>query len=186
MNEKEYRKIVDNPKVFILLLLFFLDKNKIEGITKLQKIYFIFLKEFRKKSEIIQEEKFYSYNFGPYSKELQIALTTLIEFGKINKKMKKENEERKSDHKFIDPDLIGPFIKDDFYIDEKQKIDIKNMISNIESKYSFFKQDKENMKIFFNDWNKKKLAEILKYVYTNYEDFTGKSIIKDDVMKYEK
>lgn len=165
----------------------------IEGRTKLTKMLFIFEKELLKKfAEDTLEYSddlffFTAWNFGPMSfkafkdidflKSIDFIETsyndtqdvlTYEEISEFNDYAEKEWDTKLEEYALERFEISKKGVE---FIEKKNKY--KELSDNQKSILSAFKAR----------YNKAKLRDILRYVYTKYPDFTEKSVIKDKVLK---
>ncbi|WP_338604913.1 conjugal transfer protein (plasmid) [Sulfolobus tengchongensis] len=121
--------------------------------TKIQKIFFLLQEEGGKDVGL----KFEPYIFGPYSKELDEVLDSLVDQGVIEEKAKP-----------IKDVLTG------FIIGYKRSYILKDdRDSHVEAE----------VEKFFEKWVVKDRKEILNYVYRKYPQWTRYSVIRDKVLR---
>lgn len=182
----------------LLLLLYLDNQSSIDGAIRMIKMMFLFEKEIApaiKKKGLDTEKlpEFFAYNYGPFSKDVyeQLDLFSSIRFIKI--------DNLKSKDEFIEVDDW----QDQPFVDEIYESDTDSEFDG-DGKYYRYKLEKlginyveeqiinnipdESIKLL-TDFKRKIVSlspkAILKYVYTNYVDYTKKSVIKDEVLGSE-
>ncbi len=182
----------------LLLLLFLDNQTPIDGAVRLTKMMFLFENEIApilKNNGIILDNlpEFFAYNYGPFSKDIyeQLELFSNIDFIKINNLKAKEElvevddwqeqpfeNETVESEKDIELDEDGKYYQ---YVIEDLGISFVNdeIIPNVS----------EDAIKLLTDFKKKIVSlspkAILKYVYTNYPEYTKNSVIKDEVLGSE-
>jgi hypothetical protein len=128
--------------------------NHITGITRYQKMLFLIFYEFAQEHKIPSENPgFYGYLYGPFSSRIDAAIDFLIEQGYIKTSGKKST----STEHFIITDMGK----------ENGEI-IFNKLSE---------KQKEDLKVFRQNWDGKTVRSLCKYIYVKYKEFTNMSII---------
>lgn len=182
-----------------LLLLLFLDNQKpIDGAIRLTKMMFLFEYEIapilkNNGVELDNLPEFFAYNYGPFSKDIyeQLELFSNINFIRIkNLKAKEELVE-------VDDWQEQPFENETIESDKDDELneDGKYYQYVLENLGTSFVKEKilpnvsDNIIKFLTDFKRKIVSlspkAILKYVYTNYPDYTKNSVIKDEVLGSE-
>ena len=154
------------PNQYVLLSIM----NILEGIygkTRIQKIIFLV------QQEIIGTDifSFRAHHYGPFSKSLAICFEELIELKLLDIK---ENKQREIDHYIITKDGRNKILNIDISIENKSLIKYLNVLDNV---------IKRNSEII-RQWNFESSKKLLKKVYQEYPDFTGNSLIRDEVLKF--
>lgn len=167
----------------------------IEGSTRIQKMLFLFEKEIipelRKKGKVdYAAPNFIAYKFGPYSNDVSDNLRFLVSSGFIvgkqtgqKKSISEITEEAEYDYDGIEYN-VSDFASNElnvsstqYSLSEKGKRFVKDKLSDM------FNENQIDLLIEFKSKiNKLPLNAILKYVYSNYEDMTENSEIKDKVL----
>ncbi|ARM76612.1 conjugal transfer protein [Acidianus manzaensis] len=121
--------------------------------TKIQKIFFLLQEEEGKDVGL----KFEPYIFGPFSKELDEVLDSLVDQGVI--------EEKAKPIKDVLTGLVIGYKRSYILNDDKD--------SHVEAE----------VEKFFEKWVVKDRKEILNYVYRKYPQWTRYSVIRDKVLR---
>ena len=140
---------------FIYLLLWVNDNDPIRGRVRFIKEFFLFAKKHNE--ELFQSSEFFPYYFGPYSARLAFRINRLKSQGYI-----KPIYKNKEWYYTLSKDGL------DIAIEISKSINIKTiqMISGIKS---------ENRNL--------NLKNLLKDIYLEYPEYTGRSLIKEEVIK---
>lgn len=202
----ELQSIIFNPKIFLGMYLLHSNDQKFYLTTRIQKAYFLFCKEvfemickkvFDKNVQLnlFSNDDFTPYNYGPYSKDLDLAITFYEDKNIII--VEENNNNNINNDIYNDENNI---IDDDNWKDRTLSINKKfrtyklnrkyiNNFENSKNKISnIIKSNKNNDKLwweefkkFVDNMNSNDINRILKYVYEKYPSFTSKSIIKKEV-----
>ncbi len=171
----------------LVLLLYTNNHEKIEGITRLVKFLFLLVEEGG--FEIFREEcDFEAYSYGPWWAEVFNYIETLDQIGAL------EIEERPVE--VFNEDYLK--VADEQYVEDLPQTQMKGWkikmfcltddgikIGNVlwERLSGEEKLAIENIK---KKYNHQSLHDLLKYVYSRYGEFTGKSKIRRRVLQPEK
>lgn len=162
----------------VVILLFYI-ANKIEGVTKLQKLLFLIEEEtdFFKKYEEKIDINFEAYKMGPFSQEVYEEVEFLLNIGMI--------EKRPMAYDSSDSYEVRDHIRDDgseglsnkvFVLTEKGEKAGKKLEEVLEDKYFRELED------IVSRYGKLPLSDLLEYVYENYEAYTTESTIREQVL----
>lgn len=169
---------VDNRSDLLLLVL---KEGPILGITKIEKLIFLLLKK-AGFDERIKGFDYRPYKIGPFSSEVYDQIELLKDLGLIKeKKIKDLPSGDEAYMEIIDKQTSGGCKVDKtktkaFLLTEKGK-EISNQLFR-----SLGEKEKEGLEKILNRFGKKPLTKILRYVYKNYEDYTDKSEIKEEIL----
>ncbi|MDE6893896.1 MAG: hypothetical protein K2J02_00785, partial [Malacoplasma sp.] len=120
---KELYNFLSEPKLFCTMFLLSSINNHFYLRTRIQKAYFLFIKEFKKKNTQEAKNDFIAYNFGPYSKKVDEALVFLKNKSYINYSLEITSENNE----------INSLNTEDFDI-----IDTDNLTDEVDSKIRFY------------------------------------------------
>lgn len=166
----------------ILLLIELAGRNSQEawfrGITRLEKIIFILMSE-HGLSKWIEEDKpkFIPYKLGPYSREVYAAIDFLGEYGLVEDSFSNDNSSLDSMEAIMSIEHGSmPYEERRFRLtpDGKKAAQALRNHSAPETLAAI-----ENTYRTFGDIP---LIELLRHVYTKYPNYTGKSVIKHDIL----
>jgi hypothetical protein len=157
--ELEKEHVMKLPE--LILILFYAQKEQpIKGMILLMKEIFLMQMEFAKEEKIkIQDANFISYKYGPYSVDVDKVIESMEIYGLIISKG------RKSSNKEI------------FYLTDYGKKRAKEQFEKLNT------QQQLKLKDLRKGWDQLGVKGILKYVYSNYQNFIDKSEIKKQVLK---
>lgn len=208
-NKKEnLKKVILNPKIFIGMYMIHSEKYQFYLTTRIQKAYFLFFKEIfeiiykkifnmNSNADLSIDDYFISYNYGPYSQKLDLALAFYED-----KKIIIIEEDEKSHNNFLIEN--NQMIEDnENWNDKLLQINKKFRIYKLNEEYiDYFRKTKnkisqlieieDKIEIWWNEFkkfvdfmNSNDINTILRYVYKKYPNFTKNSLIKDEVIKNE-
>ena len=182
----------------LLLLLFLDNQTPIDGAVRLTKMMFLFENEIApvlktKNIELDNLPEFFAYNYGPFSKDIyeQLELFSSIKFIKINNLKAKEElvevddwQEQPFENETVESEKDAELDEDGKYFQyviEKMGISFvkERILPNVSNDIIQLLTD------FKKKINSLSPKAILKYVYTNYPDYTKNSVIKDEVLGSE-
>lgn len=179
---------------YLLLLLYLNDKEAINGSVRLIKMMFLFEKQivplFKKKGvEFGSLPDYFAYNYGPFSKDVyqQIDLFKSINF--VEADNVSSNEEMANADDIVENEFIDECFEGDVEIKSGYNYwvyRITEMGSNyVESEILPYidEQHKSILEQFKKRITDISIKKLLYYVYTNYPEYTDKSLIKGEVLK---
>ncbi|GAA5230108.1 hypothetical protein [Arthrobacter cryoconiti] len=158
--------------------------GEIRGITRLEKLIFLLERETSSKDWLQQDAGFEAYNFGPFSQKIYQAVDTLAAAQLIedSSSLAPDTMDSWEEREVIGPnsgspgDRINPYTTRDFHLTErgwryfnalKQELTPEAMVElqNFKRQFAFLP-----------------LRQLIRYVYSRYEEFTTKSLIRDEVL----
>lgn len=178
---------------YLLLLLYLNDQEPIKGAVRLIKMMFLFNKQIsetlkRKGLESEQLPSFIAYNYGPFSKDVyeQIELFTSIGFVSVRDISTKEEMSGIDDvveTEFIDECYQGDSeLKTENNFWEYRITDVGKGFVEKKLLADLTDEQRGILEAFKRKITEMPIKQILYYVYTNYPDYTEKSLIKDEVL----
>lgn len=182
-----------NGADYLLLLLYLDNKAPVHGAIRLTKMMFIFEKEItevlKKNGAVIDKlPEFFAYNFGPFSKELyeQVEFFRGISFIKVTNL--NAHEELVEVDDWEETEFLDEFDAQEDHLNQDGKYlkyeIYKNGINYTEKELldKIGEEQKSILERFKRKINSLSPKQLLKYVYTNYPDYTEKSTIKKEVL----
>ena len=179
---------------YLLLLLYLNEKEPIKGAVRLTKMMFLFEKQIAPilKEKGLESDKlpeFFAYNYGPFSKDIyqQLDLFKSINFIEI--------EDMYTDEELSSADnmIENEFVDECYEGDVELKTENNYWMYKIADKGSGFVESEllpnieEQHKVLLEQFKKKitdmPIKKMLHYVYTQYPEYTDKSLIKEEVLK---
>ncbi len=186
---------------YLLMLLYADNQSPLVGRTRLQKIAFLFEKEvlkkygFDKKFELKEIMEFKPYNYGPFSRKVFDFMELFKSVGLVEKS-NEENPEKDFDNDIFINDLLQEDDNDwaeEMLAEYKKQFIPVYVLTEKGRKYVEKKLWKslDTTKVEALNQLKRNLAEIhlkllLKYVYTQYPNFSAESKIKEDILEETK
>lgn len=178
---------------YLLLLLYLNNQEPIKGAVRLTKMMFLFNKQIsealkRKGLESEQLPNFIAYNYGPFSKDVyeQIELFKSIGFVSvtdINTKEEMSGIDDVVEAEFIDECYQGDSeLKTENNFWEYRITDVGKGFVEKELLEDLTDEQKGILEAFKRKITEMPIKQLLYYVYTNYPDYTEKSLIKDEVL----
>lgn len=178
---------------YLLLLLYLNNQEPIKGAVRLTKMMFLFNKQISetlkgKGLESDQLPNFIAYNYGPFSKDVyeQIELFTGIGFVSvtdINTKEEMSGIDDVVETEFIDECYQGDSeLKTENNFWEYRITDVGKGFVEKELLADLTDEQKGILEAFKRKITEMPIKQLLYYVYTNYPDYTEKSLIKDEVL----
>lgn len=179
---------------YLLLLLYLNDKEPIKGAVKLTKMMFLFekqiapaLKESGLESDKLPE--FFSYNYGPFSKDIyqQLDLFKSIDFIRVEDTC--SEEELSSADNMIENEFVDECYEGDIELKPENNYWIYKITDKgcgfVESELlpNIKDEHKNLLERFKRKITDMPIRKLLYYVYTKYPEYTDKSLIKDEVLK---
>ena len=166
-----------NENSIILLLLYIDNKKSIVGKTKFQKIIFLYEEEchkqleFHKKLEVKEKNlfDFYPHYFGPFSNKLLDFIKQLKSFGLIEENKLKDNSFNMIENKYEE--------KLEYKITELGSSFVETKIINYIDGFKL-----QRLNDFKSKYSQMMVEDLIRYVYTEYEEMTKNSLIKEKVL----
>lgn len=158
---------IDRRTDVVFILFYFAES--ICGVTKLQKLLFLIEQE----TEFFEEYEedvafnFAPYKMGPFSDEVYSELEFLLQLSAIEfTPMKSPTKVNQSDSRLRNKE---------FHITPKGEKIASQLVEVLEPEYE------KELEDLVAEYNTMDLKELLRYVYTEYPEYTTKSEIKDEV-----
>jgi len=162
----------------IILLLYLSKKNKMDGIrglTRLEKLLFLLEKE---RHFSIEGYHFEADRFGPLEMKVYDDLETLEQMGFITKQSAETFDTIEyKDIQFHDSKEYDIKIKPEKYL-----LTLKGQILAKKIFNSLTKSEREAFNEIILKFNTLTLTEILRYIYTKFEEFARNSQIKNQIL----
>jgi uncharacterized protein YwgA len=160
--------------------------GRIEGITRLEKLLFLLEKEGDASSWMSENPGFIAYNYGPFTPKVYQAVDSLASAGILQDSASQAPddsdtwEEREAIGTMASigqaSDSSNPYVTRDFELTERgwryYSALAEEVGTEVVKKISTIKEDFAALP----------LNKLVRYVYTNYDDYTTKSVIRDRVL----
>lgn len=174
---------VDNRKDIILLLLYVAgysgDVNEpVEGFTRLQKLLFLLDKEYNIGKLVTNYFSFRAFDYGPFDETIFSDIEALVNYGLVDKsKEKKSMSEDSTEKRLLNDYFLN---KEDGSIEEipeSEGVEVFKLTpkgaSIAEQLFNSLKSDtKEDIIKLKKRFNHKSLTALIKYVYSNFPEYT--------------
>ena len=177
-----------------LMVLFFYAKGstgkqneEIKGITRMEKMMYLLLKEGGFEDILSKEVTFEAYDFGPYSPEIYDLLESLKEMGIVNVQEEKTSNIKDTidiyyaEAEGLIEETIGGTMKI-YSLSENRGLRIAKMIREKRLTPEELKRI-EDIKAKYNGM---KIDDLLRYVYKTYPDSVKKSKIIEKILGFGK
>lgn len=153
-------------------------KNKLSGITRLEKIVFLIEKETSLAELLDEDAKFVPYNFGPFSATVYQAVDALSGYGLLedSRSIADNTEDSWEQISVIGVRCPDPYATRDFKLTEKG---MRYYLALTEEVSKEQIDELTNLKEHFGSIP---LRQLVRYVYQKYPEMTEISIIRDEVL----
>ena len=157
-------------------------QDRLEGITRLEKLIFLLERESGYKDLIDEETEFHAYNFGPFSAQVYKAVDYLSAYGLLDDsaKLTPNDEDAWERIQVIDDVPSDPYIARIFTLTEDGREYYNALVAEIDS----HGHDLDELSRFKERYGSLPLRQLIRYVYKQYPDTTTQSLIRDEVMRY--
>lgn len=153
--------------------------GEIRGITRLEKLVFLLDKESAASSHFTEDPDFEPFNFGPFSKKVYQAVDTLVAAGLLQDSAQLSTS---TDDTWEEERVIG--VDSSF-----TQYSTRNFrLTTLGHEYLDVLKDELPKEVIvsavqlrerFAGWP---LRALVRYVYQKYEGYTGKSLIRDEIL----
>lgn len=151
-------------------------KNRINGITRLEKLLFLIDKECKHKSVIAEAFEFVPYHYGPYSREVYEAVELLEEADLLAEDRKLTESTLDCAEELLYADVSTELSHErQFLLTENGRHVAEFIAKNYPKLYKQIRQIKDR-------YAGLELRDLIYYVYTTYPDYTEQSVIRDEVI----
>lgn len=158
---------IDRRTDVVFILFYFAES--IRGVTKLQKLLFLIEQETGFFEEYEEEVAFdfAPYKMGPFSDEVYSEIEFLLQLSAIESTPMKQSGGLNQSHSRLS--------NKEFCITSKGEKIASQLVDVLEPEYE------EELQELVEEYNTMDLNELLRYVYTEYPEYTTESEIKDEV-----
>jgi hypothetical protein len=153
--------------------------GRLQGITRLEKLIFLMERETSAKRWLTEEADFDPYNFGPFSSKVYQAVDMLGAAQIISDSGANSDS---TDETWEQANVIGeargsdPYVTRDFELTERGWRYYQALLKRLPDGAL------EELTEFKNRFASLPLRQLVRYVYQRYEEFTSRSLIKDDIL----
>lgn len=154
-------------------------RDRIEGITRLEKLVFVLERETRVGKLLTEKPEFIAHNFGPFSAKVYQAVDTLeaAELITDSATLAASREDSWETDEIIGDEPGNDYTTRDFELTDLGRKYYRALISELP------KGTEKEVTEFKDRFAVLPLRQLIRYVYTRYEDFTTKSLIRDDILR---
>lgn len=161
--------------------------EEIKGITRLEKLIYLLLKEGGFEEKLKNDIHFEAYDFGPYSPEVYNILEVLKEMDVVNTRT-----ERYDTFREVIDELLYRELEDQPIISKERTMEVYSLtedrglrlIKGLKERGRITEKDIETVERIKSEYNGLKLDNLLKYVYEKYPESTKKSKIVDKILGF--
>ena len=153
-------------------------RGRIEGITRLEKLVFLLERETELGQLLTERPDFEAYNFGPFSAKVYQAVETLEAADLITDSATlspTEEDSWEADH-LIGEEPASTFTTRDFELTGLGRKYYEALLSEMPS------ETEPILRSFKDRFAGVPLRQLIRYVYTRYEDLTDKSLIRKEIL----
>lgn len=155
---------------------------RIEGVTRLEKLIYLLERETELKEFVaLEDAEFEAHNFGPFSSKIYMAVDTLAaaELVEDSAKLAPSSEDLWEAKEVAGsvPAEADPYITRNITLTDRGQRYYKAIVQELP-------ESTETMLSGFKDrFGALPLRELIRYVYERYPEDTGKSLIKNDILR---
>jgi hypothetical protein len=154
-------------------------RGRIEGITRLEKLVFLVEKELKPRW-LTENADFVGHNFGPFSAKIYNAVDTLAAAKLVEDSgaLASSTEDAWETEHVIGATPSDPYATRNFELtplgERYYKALLKDLPDGVERELADFKGRFATLP----------LRQLVRYVYERHPDFTDRSIIREDILRY--
>lgn len=153
--------------------------GRVEGITRLEKLLFLFERESDLGALLDDDLEFRAHNFGPFSSKVYQAVEVLESAGLItdSAKLADDNEDAWESEELIGDQPDSPYTTRDFALTVRGRRYYEALRQEV------LTEEKERELSQFKDrFGSLPLRQLIRYVYNRYPELTEKSLIRDQIL----
>ena len=153
-------------------------QNRIDGITRLEKLVFLIERESSLSELITEDSNFIPYNFGPFSEVVYRAVGFLSGYGLVEDSatLVDNTEDSWEERYVLGIDDIDPYTTRIFLLTSRGRQYYEVLVDEIPkemlSEISYLKEQLGTLP----------LRQLVRYVYLRYPEMTEQSLIRDEVL----
>ena len=157
--------------------------NRIEGITRLEKLIFLLERETHLKEILDEKAEFRPYNFGPFSAAVYKSVGYLSGYGLIEDTGSISDNMDDSWEQFteIGDDWRDPYATRNFTLTDLGIQYYESLEADVRQKGRYI----EELTEFKERFASLSLRQLIRYVYLQYPEMTGESLIREDILNCE-
>ena len=151
-------------------------ENRINGITRLEKLLFLVDKECKSELNVAEPFSFVPYHYGPYSKEVYEAVELLEEAGLLEEWREFTDSELDRAEELLYSDMTTEISYERQFFLTADGESVANYLANrhpqLQKKIGCLKDQYAGLT----------LQNLIFHVYSNYPDYAERSVIRDKVV----
>ena len=155
-------------------------RDRMEGVTRLEKLIFLLEQESTVGELLTEDPEFESHNFGPFSAKVYQAVDVLVAAALLqdSAELSPSTEESWENEEVVGTAQADPYATRNFTLTERGRryyaALIRDLPETTESTLADFK----------TRFGVLPLRQLIRYVYKRYPNYTDKSLIRDENLKY--
>jgi uncharacterized protein YwgA len=153
--------------------------GEIRGVTRLEKLVFLLERETSANEWLTEDAEFKAYNYGPFSSKVYQAVDLLSAADLVTDSGQQSADEEdawEKENAIFDRNDLDPYATRDFKLTADGWQYYEALASEIGpekiKEISDFKSQFANIP----------LRQLVRYVYERYDEFTSRSVIRDDIL----
>lgn len=152
--------------------------NRINGITRLEKLVFLIEQAGDLDAFLAETAEFEPYNYGPFSRKVYQAVETLEAYGLL---VEENAYAETSDDSWESEEIIGfeepvNYSERRFVLTDRGRKYYQSLISDLPAGLP------RQVGALKDRFGALPLRQLLRFVYLQFEEFTTRSVIKDDIL----
>lgn len=155
-------------------------QNRIEGITRLEKLIFLLERETAVGEQLTENSEFVSHNFGPFSEKVYQAVEVLVAAGLLqdSAELSSSTEDSWEIEEIVGTRQANPYATRNFDLTERGRRYYAALIQDLPKGTETILSD------FKGRFGTRPLRQLIRYVYKKYPAYTEKSLIRDEILNY--
>jgi uncharacterized protein len=153
--------------------------GEIQGVTRLEKLLFLLERETSASEWLTEDAEFRAYNYGPFSSKVYQAVDMLSAAGLVKDSGQQSSDEEDSwekENAIFDRNDLDPYATRDFELTPDGWQYYKALASEVGA------EQLKEVSAFKSRFANVPLRQLVRYVYERYDEFTSKSVIRDDIL----
>lgn len=153
-------------------------KNRIEGITRLEKLMFLLEKESDLRGILTEDAEFEPHQFGPFSSKIyqEVEILSAANLIDDSAKLAQSSEDTWEAEEIVGAEQSAQFVTRDISLTDRGRKYYDSLIADLP------KGTEKSLKSFKAQFAGLPLSQLIRYVYQRHEPYTVNSIIKDQVL----
>jgi len=152
--------------------------GRLEGVTRLEKLLFLLENETPAKDWLKESADFVAHNFGPFSAKAYQEIDTLVAAGLVADSASPSDtaEDSWEAQNIIGEDVVDPYATRNFTLTERGRRYYAQLLKELPE------EAEEVISDLKRRFGGVPLRRLVRYVYERHPDYTGKSLIRDDIL----